>query len=92
MIRNTFHVEEEKKVRHRHTKIIRHADMPPEICAPLDSVSQILQRSRNRLKILGARKRTRRKFHAEDQQILSATAQNSESVRPGARALLTPEV
>jgi hypothetical protein len=63
------------KFSHRHTKFIRHADMLPEICAPLDSVSRILQKSN--LKTLGARTATRRKFHAEDQQISGATAQNS---------------
>ena len=63
-----------KKVSRRHTKCIRHADLPPEVCAPLDSVSRILQRSN--LKILGARRARRRKFHAEDQQVLGVTAQN----------------
>jgi hypothetical protein len=64
-----------KKVSHRYIKCIRHAELPPEICAPFDSVSRILQRSN--LKILGARRATRRKFHAEDQQTIVTTAQNS---------------
>jgi len=92
MTPNMFYVGDQKKVEHRHTKFIRHADLLPQICAPLDSVSRILQRSRICLKIVGARKGTRRKFHAEDQKILGATAQNSESGRSGARTLLTPEV
>ena len=75
MIPNTFHAEDQKKFSHRHTKLIRLADLPPKICAPLHSVSRISQRSN--LKILGARRAKQRKFDAEDQQTLGATAQNS---------------
>jgi len=66
-----------KKVNHRHTKFIRHSDLPPEICTPLEGVSRILQKSN--LNIVGARRAIRRKFRAEDQRIVhvSATAQNS---------------
>jgi Leu/Phe-tRNA-protein transferase len=39
-------------------------------------VAQIFQKSRNHLKILGARRVTRNKFHTEVPQILGATTQN----------------
>ena len=79
-----------KNISHRHTKFIRHTYLHPEICAPLEGVLRILQKSN--LKILGTRRTTRRIFHAEDQQTLYATAQNSELGWPGARNLFTPEV
>ena len=51
---------------------------------------QISQISRTNLKILGSRKVKRSKFHTEDSQILSATAQNF--VAPLICSLLAPPV
>jgi len=45
--------------------------------------SQIFQKSRNHLKILGSKRVTGSKFHTQDPQILVATLQSYLSRRPG---------